>query len=61
LKRRRLRKPASDATSIIGSLVSSNSRFARCTRMVLAIWPGLVEEPGEVSRADTETGRKRFD
>ena len=37
LKRRRLRNPASTAISIIGNLVLSKSRFARCTRVALII------------------------
>jgi hypothetical protein len=37
LKRRKLRKPALAAISVIGNWVSSKSRFARCTRAVLAI------------------------
>jgi hypothetical protein len=42
LNRRRLRKPACIAISVIGRLVWSKSRLARCTRAVLATFEGLA-------------------
>src|SRR5438270_9056029 len=42
LNRRRLPKPARIAISVIGRLVSSRRRLARCTRAVLATFEGLA-------------------